>query len=197
VNEPSSNVDLANTKIDDPLQTRFARVWQQIQRHNASLFLRHAMRLDMTLEQVMAAMQFENCAELAKDVRLGDLLQPQLQASQTEPRPAAAPAAPTKASKERRRRRGPEEMTQLREAVLERMRAAMGSVTTTHLCDVLKNGGFDVDLLQMNRTLNGLEEEGYLVSLGGKPKSWRLKPQGRMAPEPMVVRRGGQPPAGK
>lgn len=168
-------------------KVRFDQIWQQIQKHNAVLFLRHALRIDMTLEQVLQALSYQNTGDQVANLRLADVLLPQQQ------RDAAAAAtqspAPSKddATRTRRKRRGPEEIHKLREQVLERMRAAMGSVTTSHLCDVLNNGGFEVDLLQMNRLLVGLEQDGYLMCLGGKPKNWRLKPQGRTAPEPMVV----------
>jgi hypothetical protein len=54
---------------------------------------------------------------------------------------------------------------------------------------VLSNGGHDVDLLQLGRMLAALEQDGYVTCLGGKPKAWRLKPQGRRAPEPLVIRK--------
>ena len=139
----------------------------------------------MTLEQVLAALTYRDVHANVGQLRLSDVL------NASAPRPAAAPAVARTAapSASRRKRRGPEEMHQLRELVLGRMRAAMGSITTSHLCEVLGNGGFEVDLLQMNRILNSLASEGYLLCLGGKPKQWRLKPQGRTAPEPMTVRR--------
>lgn len=176
--------------IDPSVKERFDAVWQQIEKNNAVLFLRHALRLDMSLQQLLQALEYRNVHELLAEVRLSDILVNALrqnQAPATERR-----ATPTnKVAKARRKRRGADEINQLRDTVLDRMRSAMGSVTTSHLCDVLNNGGFDVDLLQMNRLLNALEQQGYVTCLGGKPKAWRLKPQGRTAPEPMVVRKGG------
>ena len=165
---------------------RFDTIWQQIQKHNSILFLRHALKTDMTLEQVLAALTYRDVHANVGQLRLSDVLNP----SSARPAPSAASArTPLPQQVSRRKRRGPEEMHKLRELVLDRMRAAVGSITTSHLCEVLTNGGFEVDLLQMNRILNALAGEGYLLCLGGKPKQWRLKPQGRTAPEPMVVRR--------
>lgn len=142
----------------------------------------------MTLRELAQALAFEHANTYLDDIHLRDVL--------SAPSEGAAPAgvevtAPAEAASERarRRRRGPKEMEALRDMVLERLRASMGSTTSSHLCEVLANGGHDVDALQMNRLLSQLEEQGYVTCLGGKPKTWRLKPAGRTAPEPMQIRR--------
>lgn len=179
---------------EDDFAARLHTLWRSGTHEVAVGFLRRAVHLDMTLRELAQALNFEHANEHLDHIRLGEVLRrSQVPAAQPDAQEAAAAAAPAARAPAaaRRKRRGPEELEALREMVLERLRASMGSTTSAHLCEVLRNGGHDIDMLQMNRLLNQLETQGYVTCLGGKPKSWRLKPAGRTAPEPMQIRRAG------
>jgi ribosomal protein L12E/L44/L45/RPP1/RPP2 len=173
-------------------EERLASLWQQGNREIAVAFLKRAITADITLEQLAKALQFPQVREHLQTVGLRDVLAP---APNPAPTAASAAGATTHAPAERRqkkvrrRRRGAAEVQALKDAVMGRLQSAVSPVTTPHLCEVLAKGGHDVDLLQMNRLLNTLSAEGYVHCLGGKPKAWRLKPQGRTAPEPLVIRK--------
>jgi ribosomal protein L12E/L44/L45/RPP1/RPP2 len=169
---------------------RLNSLWNEGSKDMAIAFLRRVINVDMTLEELARALQFSEVRGHLEGMQLQDILRqapkPMLH---TVPAAAALPQAATGPAKTRRKRRTPEEIAALRDALMGRLQAAVGSVTTSHLCDVLSNGGHDVDLLQLGRMLATLEQEGYVTCLGGKPKAWRLKPQGRRAPEPLVIRK--------
>ena len=178
-------------------QERLTELWNEGSKDIALAFLRRALSHTMSLDELAHALQFAEVRNHLAEIQLDDVL-PAL-AQSAPPRSlhqaAAAPAAePFVAEKSRRRRRSSQEISELRDALMGRLQAAVGSVTTSHLRDVLSNGGHDVDLLQLGRMLAALEQEGYITCLGGKPKAWRLKPQGRRAPEPLVIRKA-QPAA--
>lgn len=178
--------------VKDDFTARLQTLWTSGTQEVAVSFLRRAVHLDMSLRELAQALAFEHATAYLDDIRLSDVLRrSQTEALQVAPSAASPTTAETKAEPERarRRRRGPKEIEALREMVLERLRASMGSTTSAHLCEVLANGGHEIDALQMNRLLGQLEEQGYVTCLGGKPKAWRLKPAGRTAPEPMQIRR--------
>lgn len=185
-------------------EERLASLWHSGSHDVAVAFLRRAIHLDMSLRDLAQALSFEHARDHLANIRLGDVLRrsqsvaaPQPAQAAATPGASAARSAPAKV-KVRRKRRGSDEMAALRELVLERLRSAIGGTTTSHLCDVLRNGGHDVDALGINRILKQLEEQGYVTCLGGKPKGWRLKPSGRTAPEPMQIRKAKdtlEPPA--
>jgi hypothetical protein len=169
---------------------RLTSLWNEGSKDIALAFLRRALTQEMTLEELASALQFSQVHDHLAALTLDDVLprapvvaQPASVAARPTPRAAAAP------KNTRRKRRSSDEISALRDALMGRLQAAVGSVTTSHLRDVLSNGGHDVDLLQLGRMLAALEQEGYVTCLGGKPKAWRLKPQGRRAPEPLVIRK--------
>lgn len=169
---------------------RLTSLWNEGSKDIALSFLKRATHYGMTLQELVHALQFPEVHGHIADLTLDDIL-PKRQASpQLAPKPLnAAPNLRQAAGQTRRKRRSSDEISALRDALMGRLQAAVGSVTTSHLRDVLSNGGHDVDLLQLGRMLASLEQEGYITCLGGKPKAWRLKPQGRRAPEPLVIRK--------
>lgn len=170
-------------------EERLATLWQQGNRDIAISFLKRAIGADMTLDQLAKALQFPQVREHLHTVGLRDILAPAQPAAPAASSARHASTVPKARKKQRRRRRGAAEVQALKDAVIGRLQAAVGAVTTPHLCEVLAKGGHDVDMLQMNRMLNSLEAEGYVACTGGKPRGWRLKPQGRTAPEPLVIRK--------
>lgn len=170
-------------------EERLATLWEQGNRDIAISFLKRAIGANMTLDQLAKALQFPQVREHLHTVGLRDILMPAKPTAPAATSQAHAMATPKAKNKQRRRRRGTAEVQALKDAVIGRLQAAVGAVTTPHLCDVLAKGGHDVDILQMNRMLNSLESEGYVACTGGKPRGWRLKPQGRTAPEPVLIRK--------
>ena len=169
---------------------RLTSLWNEGSKDIAVAFLRRATHYDMNLQELATALQFEEVRDHISELNLGDILPHKPQAQEVKAA-AARPvrSQPKPAQPSRRKRRSADEIAALRDALMGRLQAAVGSVTTSHLRDVLSNGGHDVDLLQLGRMLAALEQEGYVTCLGGKPKAWRLKPQGRRAPEPLVIRK--------
>jgi ribosomal protein L12E/L44/L45/RPP1/RPP2 len=173
-----------------PYEAHLAALWQQGHREIAVSFLKRAIGADMTLEQLAHALQFPQVREFLHTVDLRDVLTP-TRAAATTPSNAAESviAARRPQKKPRRRRRGAAEVQDLKKAVLARLQAALASVSASQLCELLNKGGHEVDLLQMNRLLSALETEGAVTSTSGKPKGWRLKPQGRTSPAPLIIRK--------
>jgi hypothetical protein len=185
----------------DSFQERLNTLWNQGSKDIAIAFLRRVMASEMTLLELRAALAFPHVRPHLDNLLLGDILArapvaPERASERTAAAAgssqARAAAAPARASATRRKRRSPEEMEATRQALMGRLQAAVGPVTTSHLRDVLNNGGHSVDLLQLGRMLAALEQDGYITCLGGKPKAWRLKPQGRRAPEPLVIRKASR-----
>ncbi|RYF12766.1 MAG: hypothetical protein EOO77_16890 [Oxalobacteraceae bacterium] len=144
----------------------------------------------MTLDQLAHALQFPQVREHLHTVDLRDILTPTrgiAAAPSATSENVTSPQRPQK--KLRRRRRGASEVQDLKNAVVARLQAAVATVTAAHLCEILNKGGHDVDLMQMNRLLSALETEGAVSCTSGKPKGWRLKPQGRTAPAPLIIRK--------
>ncbi len=169
---------------------RLTSLWNEGSKEIALGFLKRATSYDMNLQELAHALQFVEVRDYITELSLDDIL-PQRSVPQPAQSDAHKPmrAVQKPVQKTRRKRRSSDEISALRDALMGRLQAAVGSVTTSHLRDVLSNGGHDVDLLQLGRMLAALEQEGYITCLGGKPKAWRLKPQGRRAPEPLVIRK--------
>lgn len=166
-----------------PYEERLASLWQEGNRDIAISFLKRAITPSMTLAELAQALEFPQVREHLDDIGLTDIFVQKSVAQQPrQPARTSGETAP-------RKRRSAAEMQALRDAVMERLQVAVSPTTTQHLCDVLEKAGHDVDLLQINRLLNGLEADGYVLCTGGKPKGWRLKPQGRTAPDPLVIRK--------
>jgi len=189
-NDNKKEIRMSQEDQVNDYQDRLTSLWNEGSKDIAVAFLRRATSYEMSLQELATALQFEEVRKHISDLTLGDILPPKPQAQEVKTA-AVRPVRTTHkvAQKSRRKRRSADEIAALRDALMGRLQAAVGSVTTSHLRDVLSNGGHDVDLLQLGRMLAALEQEGYVTCLGGKPKAWRLKPQGRIAPEPLVIRK--------
>lgn len=196
--DTKKEIEMLTESSSKNYQERLTELWNQGSKDIALAFLRRALSHTMTLDELAHALQFTEVRNHLAEIQLEDVLPALVTQAPVNRQPpaAAAPVAEQQIpEKSRRRRRSSQEISLLRDALMGRLQAAVGSVTTSHLRDVLSNGGHDVDLLQLGRMLAALEQEGYITCLGGKPKAWRLKPQGRRAPEPLVIRKAQQPSA--
>lgn len=194
--DPRKEMTMSQENTTPTSHDRLESLWHEGSKDIAVAFLRRVISADITLEQLVKALQFEQVHAHLEGLALKDILPQVVQslrpAVAMQARPIAAQIQQVKAP--RRKRRSADEVSALRDALMGRLQAAVGSVTTSHLRDVLSNGGHSVDLLQLGRLLATLEQEGYVTCLGGKPKGWRLKPQGRRAPEPLVIRKARPEP---
>lgn len=188
--DPRKEILMNQDNQTNEYRARLTSLWNEGSKDIALSFLKRAVRHDMTLQELVHALQFPEVRDHIAGINLDDVLPRAAQGPQLAPQLAKhATGLPRPEKVARRKRRSSDEIASLRDALIGRLQAAVGSVTTSHLRDVLSNGGHDVDLLQLGRMLATLEEEGYITCLGGKPKAWRLKPQGRRAPEPLVIRK--------
>lgn len=149
-------------------------LWHEGGREQALSFLRRALSHKVSLDELLAALQFEAVAPHLGTITLTDVLghktvpQPQSPAAAPAGR-AAAPAA----AKGKRRRRTAEELKQIGDAVLKMLVDEPGSLNTSQIVAGLQSLGHPFDTMRVNALLRGFEQEDQVVDLGGKPKAWR------------------------
>lgn len=177
--------------MSDEFSNRLADLWQQGGRDLAVGFLRRATSVDHSLTEVLVALQFEGVREHLDSIQLREVFAPAAPAE--GPRvPQPAPTAKA-ADKQRRHRRSSEEMQQMRQRLRTALTEEPGSLNTVQLVDMLNDDGHKVDTIIVNTLLKALEGEGFILSLGGKPKAWRTVNQSRAVATPMFIRRAQDP----
>lgn len=174
--------------MSDEFSNRLADLWQQGGRDLAVGFLRRATSADHNLAQILTALQFEGVKEHLGNIRLAEVFGAPGQAAHTPRVPQAAAKAPP-AKQRRRHRRTSEEMQQMRLFLRATLTEEPGSLDTVQLVAMLHQQGHEVDTIIVNTLLKGLETEGHILSLGGKPKAWRSVTKPRVAAAPMFIRR--------
>lgn len=169
--------------------------WRSAESTAVLYFLKRAVALDSTLDEIEAALSFEPVKGHLKNVRLGDILASGRTEQQSAPEvePAAqrgvrrvhkVAAAPVK-----RQRRSDAELQAIKDLLLTRLRKIPAGVDTRRLSDWVNQAGHSVNTMKVNLMLNGLEKDGYVQSDDGRPKTWRVKAQGRVSPEPMIIKK--------
>ena len=153
-------------------------LWHEGGREQALSFLRRALSHQISLEELLAALQFEAVAPHLATISLKDVLAAKAPAAPA-PTVAAAPvprAPPAPAPKGKRRRRTAEELKQIGEAILKMLVDEPGSLNTTQIVATLEQLGHPFDTMRVNGLLRTFEQEQQVVDLGGKPKAWRASP---------------------
>ena len=155
---------------EDNITDRLQQIWQQGHRNMAVAFLKRAITMDSTLAEVAAALQFDAVRGFVDGIRLRDVLagmpvRPSL--------PGPASVKPVTPRPRKRKRRGPKEMKEIKEQLLEMLRDEPGSLDSTQLHDGLAKLGHELDRITLNRLLGQLEQERHITCLGGRPKAWR------------------------
>lgn len=159
----------------ESFEQQLQQMWQQGGRELAVAFLRRALSADMTLNNLLSALQFGDVTPHLKTITVRDVFgrqQPTPAAEGTAARPVRAAAAP----KARRRRRSAAELDQVRTEVVAMLVAEPGSLNTSQLVAGLGQKGHELDTMRVNALLRGLLKEGLVADLGGKPKAWRATP---------------------
>lgn len=148
-------------------------IWKESGRDMAVSFLQRALRTEMTLADLQRALSFDGVTSHLNEIQLADVLT--AKARQVEPAARAVPApAPRRAvGRPRRQRRSSDEMRQIRQTLHDLILAEPGSLDTVQLVELLAERSHEVDTIIVNSMLKTLQEEGKIVTLGGKPKSWR------------------------
>lgn len=157
---------------EDNITDRLQQIWQQGHRNMAVAFLKRAITMDSTLAEVAAALQFDAVRGFVDGIRLRDVL------TSTPMRSPVAQslvggAKPMASRPRKRKRRGPKEMKEIKELLLEMLRDEPGSLDSTQLHDGLAKLGNELDRITLNRLLGQLEQERHITCLGGRPKAWR------------------------
>ncbi|RYF52287.1 MAG: hypothetical protein EOO38_00700 [Cytophagaceae bacterium] len=169
------------------------RLWRDQTAQIAASFAKRAVKAEMSLDELRKVLTFPDLRPHLHTIKLSDVL-PQGKRETLGVAPAQNDDAPVgKRRKKRRSRRSGEDIQALKMAILERVQGSVGGTNSTHLTVVLEKSGMSVDALLINRLLKALAAEGYLSCTTGKPKIWRARPQGRIAPAPLIIRKGGQP----
>jgi hypothetical protein len=157
-------------------------VWKQGSRDVAVSFLQRVVTPDITLSELLAALQFDGVQEYLDDISLRDVFR---MASSM----VASPQAMLLPPRIKRKRRSAEEMQQMKTQVLGMLTQESGTLSTSQVCAALQATGHDVDTVRANLVLKGLEKEGLVTDLGGKPKSWRAQTPGKRAAEPVLIKK--------
>ena len=163
-------------------ENQLKELWAEGQRTIGIKFLQRVMRQDVTLADVAAALQFQEVRDFLASIRLHEVLEPS-EAAPPAARAKAAPsvgataAPPAPAAKARRRRRGPDEMGEIRDHLWTMLEKEPGSLNTTQLHEGLAALGHDVDRITLKRLLCQLQDDNKVTCLGGRPKAWRQRLQ--------------------
>ena len=155
---------------EDNITDRLQQIWQQGHRNMAVAFLKRAITMDSTLAEVAAALQFDAVRGFVDGIRLRDVL---VSAPVRPPVTGVVGAKPIASRPRKRKRRGPKEMKEIKEQLLEMLRDEPGSLDSTQLHDGLAKLGHELDRITLNRLLGQLEQERHITCLGGRPKAWR------------------------
>lgn len=169
-------------------------LWQQGARQVAIDFFRRALSLNLTLQEVLGAIQFTPVHEHVATITLGDVLS---DSHATKPSPGASKVDRPRgghAARKKRKRRNPRQLQQLRDLVLKHLAAGDGSAPTTAILAKLQHAGVNLALSKAHSMLKALESAGLVESDSGRPKLWRLKMQGRRVPDPVIIKRGTATP---
>ena len=161
----------------EPFEQQLQDLWKQGGRSLAVAFLRRAIEPNMTLRNLLAALQFGEAAPHLGDIRLQEVLPGAgvaparaPAAVAVAPRTVARAEAPAKA---RRRRRSPAELAKMRADVCTMLVQEPGSLNTTQLASGLAAEDGPVDAVRLGALLRTLVQEELVTDLGGKPKGWR------------------------
>jgi hypothetical protein len=155
---------------NEPIETRLQQIWQQGHRSMAAAFLRRAITPESTLAEVAAALQFTAVRDFLNAIRLRDVM-----ATTARPQPMPIPPRAIGATKaKKRKRRGPQEMKEIKVQLLEMLRHEPGSLDTTQMHEGLAKMGHELDRITLNRLLAQLQDEQQITCLGGRPKAWRV-----------------------
>jgi hypothetical protein len=167
-----------------PYESQLKELWAEGQRSIGIKFLRSVMRHDATLADIAAALQFQAVRDFLVSIRLHEVLEPKTGASPAAraedgatPGAPATAARPMPAPKARRRRRGPDEMDEIRDHLWSMLQKEPGSLNTTQLHEGLAALGHDVDRITLKRLLCQLQDDNKVTCLGGRPKAWRQRVQ--------------------
>ena len=178
----------------DTLDEALNDAWRSAENTAVLYFLKRAIALDSTLEEIEAALSFEPVKEHLKNIRLGDILgsarndqeAPEDHHKVRRPmrRVNKVAAAPVK-----RQRRSGTEIQAIKDLLLTRLQKIPAGVDTPRLAEWVNEAGHKIDTMKVNLLLNGLESSGHVQSDDGRPKTWRVKTQGRISAEPMVIKK--------
>ena len=167
----------------EQFEQRLMNLWKQGSRDVAVAFLQRAVSPDISLAELMAALQFSGVQDYLDAISLRDIF-----------RMPAAPAAAQKPAvvlpaRAKRKRRSAEEMQQMKAQILAMLVQEPGSLSTSQICAALRDSGHDVDTIRANLMLKALEKEDLVHDLGGKPKSWRAQVTGKRTAEPVLIKK--------
>ena len=184
----------------DTLDEALNDAWRSAESTAVLYFLKRAVALDSTLDEIEAALSFEPVKEYLKNIRLGDVLGSArvqqeapaevLKARRPIRRVNKATAAPLK-----RQRRSGVEIQAIKDLLLTRLQKIPAGVDTPRLAAWVNEAGHKIDTMKVNLLLNQLESSGHVQSDDGRPKTWRIKAQGRVSAEPMVIKKAQAPAA--
>jgi hypothetical protein len=163
-----------------PYESQLKELWAEGQRSIGVKFLQRVMHQDVTLADVAAALQFQEVRDFLASIRLHEVLEPSSAAppaAKAKPSFALTAAPPAPAAKARRRRRGPDEMVEVRDHLWDMLQKEPGSLNTTQLHEGLAALGHDVDRITLKRLLCQLQDDNKVNCLGGRPKAWRQRVQ--------------------
>lgn len=173
---------------NDQSQGHLAKLWQESSQELAVAFLQRAIRLDASLCDLLATLEYPHLHVNLESIRLRDVLGAPARAETPSFKPAAV--SPLRSlDKSRNKRRRPQQTSQIKDLLLQHIRAHDGGIRTPELSAMLQTKGFDVDTATANLILKSMEEGQQIVGDEGRPRLWRAKTVGRTRPEPVVIRR--------
>ena len=172
------------TTHDDKLSA----LWQEGARDFAVAFFKRAIHADLTLAELAATLDFESVQSELANITMRQVLAP-------APTPAAAPQAPQQVvakqdtETSRGQRRDKRQTEKIKSVLMDSLRSVNAGLSTPELSDVLQRRGFSIDTATANLILKNMEIAGQITGDMGRPRTWRLRNQGRQSAEPIVIRK--------
>ena len=178
------------TTHDDKLSA----LWQEGARDFAVAFFKRAIHADLTLAELAATLQFDSVQSELANITMRQILAP---ASATPPQ--AAPVVAKKVAETNQgQRRDKRQTEKIKSVLMDSLRSVSAGLSTPELSDLLQRKGFSIDTATANLILKNMETAGQITGDMGRPRTWRLKNQGRQTAEPIVIRkaqdRNAEPP---
>ena len=163
---------------------KLSALWQEGARDFAVAFFKRAIHADLTLAELAATLQFDSVQSELANITMRQVLAPA----------PSAPLAPQVAAKKvpetnRGQRRDKRQTEKIKSVLMESLRSVNAGLSTPELSDILQRRGFSIDTATANLILKNMETAGQITGDMGRPRTWRLKNQGRQNAEPIVIRK--------
>lgn len=168
------------------IEEKLSDLWQEGSRDVAVAFFRRAIHGELTLAELAATLEFSAVKGELKNITMRQVLTlPQIETPTMQARPEVQKIAATSKGQRRDKR----QTEKIKHVLLDALKSVGAGLSTPELSDMLQRKGFGIDTATANLILKNMEQTSLITGDMGRPRTWRLKNQGRQVPEPIVIRK--------